>query len=230
MERQKYTLTKLRELIGNQSFTHGKQLPTERSLAEQFGVGRRTVRRALDILEVDGVIQRRQGQGTFISPLVNPSIPPTSAISELGFGKIIQNTNPIEFMEVRLTVEPLLARLAAMRASNCDIKKLNELAEETRLTKCAKTYERADIDFHHRVAKSSKNSLFLSFFETLMSMRNEVSWQQLGENNRCFKQQANYADHHQKIADAIAARDSVKSHDLMLAHLSDIQNRFMQRA
>jgi len=230
MERQQYTVSKIRELIGSQGFAPGNQLPTERTMAEQFGVGRRTVRRALDLLEDDGLIHRRQGQGTFISPEQSILAPQTSEMTALGFGKIIQNTNPIEFMEVRLTLEPLLARFAAMRASQCDIKKLRELAEETRITKCAKTYERADIDFHHRVAKASKNSLFLSFFETLMSMRNELSWQQLGENNRCFKQQALNSDHHLNITNAISDRDSVRSHDLMLEHLTDIQKKFMQHA
>ncbi len=230
MERQQYTLSKLHELIDGQDFAPGSRLPTERALAELFGVGRRTVRRALDVLEDNGRIQRRQGQGTFVTPSGSFIVPQTNDMANMGFGNIIQNTNPVEFMEVRLTVEPLLARLAAMRASRCDIDKLNELAEETKNTKCAKAYERFDIEFHHRVAKSAKNSLFMSFFETLMSMRSEVSWPQLGENNRCFKQQASYAEHHQKIADAIAARDGVRSHDLMLQHLTDIQEKFMQHA
>ncbi|MEE8301902.1 MAG: FCD domain-containing protein [Candidatus Tectomicrobia bacterium] len=230
MERKQYTLTKLRELIGGFDQESGVQLPTERALAERFSVGRRTVRRALDMLEDEGLIQRRQGQGTFISPVANAPFPTGLEFDTSGFGSIVQNTNPIEFMEVRLTVEPLLARLAAMRASRYDINNLNALAEQTRTAKSAEDYERADSEFHHRVAMSAKNSLFLSFFEVLIGMRSEMSWQQLGENNRCFKQQACYATHHQKIANAIAARDSVLSYDLMLEHLSDIQKRFMQHS
>jgi len=226
MERQEYALTKLREIIDSQAIQAGERLPTERKLAEQFGVGRRTVRRALDLLEQEGRIKRRQGQGTFVD---GPDSLGQDITGILGAAPFMENASPVEVMEARLTVEPMLAQLAAMRASKCDIEKLSALAEETRVTKCAAQYERADTDFHRRVVCAAKNSLFLSFFDALVSMRDDISWHQLGENNRCFKQQANYAHHHREIADAIAARDGLRARDLMFEHLSDIQTRFLQR-
>lgn len=226
MERQEFALTKLREIIDGNLIEIGQRLPTERKLAEQLGIGRRTVRRALDLLEQEGRIRRRQGQGTFVS-----SPEPARRESVVGheFGAFLEDASPVEFMEARLTVEPILAQLAAVRASKCDIEKLKALAEETRTATSASDYERADTEFHRRVAAAAKNDIFLSFFDALVSMRSDISWQQLGENNRCFKQQATYASHHLEIANAIAAREGVQARSLMFNHLNDIQERFLQR-
>jgi DNA-binding FadR family transcriptional regulator len=227
MERQEFALTKLREIVDGNLIKTGQRLPTERKLAEQFGVGRRTVRRALDLLEQEGRISRRQGQGTFIS---SPEPATQGVVEEHGLGAFLEHANPIEFMEARLTVEPILAQFAALRASKCVIEKLHILAEETRMANSADDYERADAQFHRCIAAAAKNSIFLSFFDALVSMRSDISWQQLGENNRCYKQQATYATHHRDIAEAIAAREGARARDLMYRHLSDIQERFLQRA
>src|SRR3546814_10399058 len=59
-------LERLRGIVDQLEQEGRRQLPTERELAEQIGVGRRAVRRALEVLEAEGRIWRRQGAGTFI--------------------------------------------------------------------------------------------------------------------------------------------------------------------
>lgn len=68
-------LEQLRGLIHQHESTPGIPLPTERELSDTLGVGRREVRRALDVLEEEGRIWRKQGKGTFIGPAapVEPS-------------------------------------------------------------------------------------------------------------------------------------------------------------
>jgi len=81
--------------------TEGRvQLPTERELAEQMGGGRRAVRRALEVLEAEGRIWRRQGAGTFLG--TEPHQP------ERHLKKLPEVTNMLEVMEVRLRLEPAL--------------------------------------------------------------------------------------------------------------------------
>src|SRR6185369_13200359 len=67
MERTDHTLTKLRQLIASADFSVGGRMPPERSLASELGVGRRSLRRALEVLEREGRISRHQGRGTFIN-------------------------------------------------------------------------------------------------------------------------------------------------------------------
>ena len=131
-----HTLTKLRQLIASGGLGAGGRIPPERTLANEMGVGRRSLRRALEILEQEGQITRHQGRGTFVQDKSAPVAAPTvlrardgdlavaSAMSAIPFDRILEFTNPLEVIEVRLAVEPVIARLAALRASQSDIRRL----------------------------------------------------------------------------------------------------------
>jgi len=222
MERHRTALAKLRRLIDDGACDGTGRLPPERTLAEALGVGRRTLRRALDVLEAEGRIRRHQGQGTFIA---TPGTP-----REIDLGHITEHTNPIEVMEVRLAVEPVIARLASLRASRCDIERLARLAETTRTAANAADYARADAAFHRRIAEAARNGLFLAVYDALNAIHRDASWAHLGETAHCFKRQAAYARFHQEIAEAIAARDSERAEEAMFSHLSDVQGILFQSA
>lgn len=220
MERYEQTLSKLREFLGSGDLPDGDRLPPERALADALRVGRRSLRRALSVLEQEGQITRHQGRGTFVRSL--------SPVPAHGIDRILEHTNPLEVMEVRLSVEPAMARLAALRASRCDIDKLARLAEETAEADNPVAYETADAAFHRRVAEASRNALFLSLYDTLGASRGDVAWRRLGENAHCYKRQADYAEYHRDIAQAIAARDGARAEKLMYDHLSDVQRHIYQ--
>jgi DNA-binding FadR family transcriptional regulator len=226
MEGYEQTLTRLRRLIGDGVLGDEGRLPPERVLAGELGVGRRSLRRALGVLEDEGRISRRQGRGTFIA---GPGIAGPNGLPALLHG-ILEHTNPLEVIEVRLAVEPVLARLAALRASRCDIDKLHLLAAETRAAATADAYERADAAFHRRIAEAVRNALFLALIDTLSASRQEEGWRRLGENAHCYKRQSTYARFHQDIAGAIAARDGERAQQLMYDHLSDVQRHVHQQA
>jgi DNA-binding FadR family transcriptional regulator len=224
MERMDHTLSRLRELITSDGGNRGGRIPPERILASELGVGRRSLRRALDILEQEGRISRQQGRGTFIQASEAPA---TAAVP---LDQILEHTNPLEAIEVRLSVEPVMARLAAVRASQCDIKKLQRLAEETREASDPEAYEAADEKFHRAVAEASRNALFLAMFDVLHSCRRDAAWRRLGENAHCYKRQAVYAGFHQEICDAIAAREGERAQEAMYRHLSDVQGHIYRHA
>src|SRR6185369_10013557 len=117
-----------------------------------LGVGRRSLRRALDILEQEGHISRHQGRGTFISGYPNgeadgiatsrPARNGRAAAPSLAIEHIFDHTSPMEVIEVRLAIEPVMARLAAFRASQAEINRLNALAAETRTAPDPASYEK----------------------------------------------------------------------------------------
>lgn len=226
MERMDQTLTKLRELISGNGLGTDGRIPPERVLAHELGVGRRSLRRALDVLEAEGRISRQQGRGTFIQTAEGNG----PAVAAVPFDQILEHTNPLEAIEVRLSVEPVMARLAAVRASQCDIKKLRRLAEETREATGSAAYEEADEKFHRAVAEASRNALFLAMFDMLRNCRRDAAWRRLGENAHCYKRQAVYAGFHQEICDAIAARDGERAQEAMYRHLSDVQGHIYRHA
>jgi DNA-binding FadR family transcriptional regulator len=250
MERTDHTLTKLRQLIASAELNPGGRMPPERSLASELGVGRRSLRRALEVLEREGRISRHQGRGTFINganghaggDLGKESGPAlvravgnavrgtTDLRSNPAFANILDHTNPLEVIEVRLAIEPVMARLAAFRASQAEIDRLVAIAGETRGAPDSARYEEADMRFHRTIAEVARNALFLAVFDTLHASQRDSGWRRLGENAHCFKRQSVYADFHQEISAAIAARQGEKAESLMQRHLSDVQRYIYEHA
>jgi DNA-binding FadR family transcriptional regulator len=242
MERSDQTLTKLRQMIASGDFNGSGRIPPERSLASDLGVGRRSLRRALDILEQEGRISRHQGRGTFINghdsgetdgatlqrPLRNGTgRHPTPS---LAIDHLLDHTSPMEVIEVRLAIEPVMARLAAFRATQAEIHRLQALAGETRTAADPATYEKADALFHRTIAEIAQNRLYLAVFDTIHASQRDPGWRRLGENAHCFKRQSVYADFHEEISAAIAARQGEKAHELMHRHLSDVQRYINEHA
>jgi DNA-binding FadR family transcriptional regulator len=242
MERSDQTLTKLRQMIASGDFDDGGRIPPERSLASELGVGRRSLRRALEILEQEGRISRHQGRGTFISGHSNGeaegSAPPRplrngngrGAIPSLAIGHIFDHTSPMEVIELRLAIEPVMARLAAFRASQAEINRLQALAAETRAAADPASYEKADALFHRTIAEVAQNRLYLAVFDTIHEGQRDQGWRRLSENAHCFKRQSVYADFHTEISAAIAARQGEKAQELMHRHLSDVQRYINEHA
>jgi DNA-binding FadR family transcriptional regulator len=143
---------------------------------------------------------------------------------------VLDYTNPLEVIEVRLATEPVMARLAAMRASQTEIKRLTALAGKTRAANDAESYERADSLFHRTIAEAARNSLFLAFFDTMRVSQRDVGWRRLGENAHCYKRQSVYADFHEAIAAAIAVRDGQEAYAQMQRHLGDVQQYIHEQA
>jgi DNA-binding FadR family transcriptional regulator len=259
MERTDLTLTKLRQLIATRDFSIDGRMPPERTLASELGVGRRSLRRALDVLEQEGRISRQQGRGTFVNGGSNGSaangggsnghrdgnggsaagkhggaVPSAEELGEsvpnIAFQHVLDHTNPLEVIEVRLAIEPVMARLAAFRASQAEINKLQSLAEETRTAPDPVSYQQADGRFHRTIAEVARNVLFLAVYDTLHASQRDLAWRRLGENANCYKRQSVYADFHQEISAAIAARQGDRAQELMQKHLSDVQRHIYEHA
>ncbi|WP_372426445.1 FadR/GntR family transcriptional regulator [Salinarimonas chemoclinalis] len=208
-------LARLRVALADGSFVvaKGRVLP-EREIAEALGVGRRAVRRALDALETQGLIWRRQGQGTFVSAPPAPKARRFAGIAAL--------TSPAEIMEVRLEIEPVLARHAALRAAPVDVEGLRRLAERSRDAETDADYERWDQAFHRRIAEAMRNGLFLAVFEAIEAVREDPVWRRLRESTRSPERRAALAAEHLAVVDAIAARRPEAAERAMRDHLASI--------
>jgi DNA-binding FadR family transcriptional regulator len=231
-------VNKVREFIEKQDFAPDGRIPPERTLASELGLGRRSLRRALDVLEQEGHIHRHQGRGTFIDARAAADVitaaPNEDAATRRPLGaalnKVLDQTNPLEVIEMRLATEPVMAGLAALRASQSEIKRLQTLAAKTRAASDEDTYERADSLFHRTIAEAARNSLFLAFFDTMRASQRDVGWRRLGENAHCYKRQSVYADFHDAIAAAIAARNGPEACAQMQRHLRDVQQYIHEQA
>jgi len=131
----------------------GGQLPSQRELAQLLGVGRSSVREAINALTVMGYLDVRQGKGTFIRlklPATDPSVDKLNAAFKAG--------SFLDLTEARELLECKSAELAAERADEKHIRNLRGVIE--RVEKTEKEYSiflQADIDFHVSLAEATQN-------------------------------------------------------------------------
>lgn len=191
-----------------------KRLPPERELAATLGVSRRALRMALDALEEEKLIWRRQGHGTFASaqPLVSDS----------EIARLVHRVNPLEMIEARLAIEPLLVRRAAIRASRVELAAIAKLAESGRDAKDAKSYEAYDIAFHRKIAVCAGNAMLLAMFEMVGNVRQQADWRQVREYHFDHDGPAQTYAEHRKIIDALKKQDPVAAEQAMREHLQHV--------
>lgn len=215
-----YALDRLRELLAAGELGSEGRLPTERALAEMLGISRRAVRRALEVLEAEGLIWRRQGSGTFIGER-------PARFEHLG--DLIAGTDFMELMEVRLRIEPQLAQLAAMRAKPSDVEKMRQLAQKIVEGSDADARELWDGALHRLIAQSAGNQLFLSIFDVINRVRQDDAWRAVRERARSGPNayQISFAQH-TNIIEAIAARDPMRAGEAMREHMLALQERLIR--
>jgi len=216
-----YALDRLRDLLDSRSLDADGRLPTERELSASLGVSRRAVRRALEVLEMEGRIWRRQGSGTYAGPRPD-------TLSE-HVGSLVAGTNPMEVMEVRLRIEPQLAQLAAVRAGAGDVERLYDLAGRTERSTDADSHELWDGALHRLIAQSAGNAFFLAIFDVINRVRQDPAWQTIRERARTAARTAPLIHaQHLAIVDAIAARDPARAGEAMRRHLLTLQESLVR--
>jgi DNA-binding FadR family transcriptional regulator len=210
---------RLRCFIRDHELGAGSKLPAERQLTEQLGLTRATLRKALDVLEREGQIWRHVGKGTFIADAETPKAP-SAATFELG-----RQITPFRMMRARLTIEPAIAREAAVNASAEALAAMRRTIERAKAATTWHEYEIQDDLFHHAVAQASDNLLLLALFDQLNEVRRAVAWGSVQrETPRPSADHSSFAEH-DAIHAAIARRDPADAHDAMRRHLGSVARR-----
>jgi len=166
----------LRERILSGEYEEGTALPPERELVVQTRMSRTTVREALRILEVQGLVRIRAGRagGAFVQRPGNDSV--TSSLSLLIRGRQIRLA---AVLETREAIEPICAELAAQHRTDADIAALKEAnARIADLNSSLADFLQANVDWHVAVATATHNELIAAFMTALshaiyMSTENE---------------------------------------------------------
>ncbi|MEX0278885.1 MAG: FadR/GntR family transcriptional regulator [Ruegeria sp.] len=209
---------RVRDLINTTGYRHNDRLPPERELCLRLGTTRNQLRRALAELEAQGLIWRHVGRGTFVGsrPVLN-----LTDVTYLG-----DQIKPEQVVGVRLTVEPQLARLAALHSTRSDREQMRLCAEKCRAAEDWRTYEAWDNNLHHAIARSTRNQLFLYFFETLNSVRRSIVW---GQPRKTLGPATDYSSfrEHDQIVSAISKGDSEMAAQTMMAHLKSVYSRVL---
>ncbi|MCL1949043.1 MAG: FadR family transcriptional regulator [Turicibacter sp.] len=147
----------LKMAIISNELKSGEKIPSEQKLGEMFGVSRVTIRTALKQLSTIGLVEIKNGEGTFVcEPNVSNILTPL--MGELSYS----NMDMKQLMEFRQGIEMQACRFAAMRRTPEELEEMQAILEE--MAKCRKSndieaYTLADMNFHFCIVKMSKNLL-----------------------------------------------------------------------
>ncbi|WP_432256806.1 FadR/GntR family transcriptional regulator [Limimaricola sp. AA108-03] len=212
-------LERLRAGLSDESLlSNGRVLP-ERQLAEALGLGRARLRRLLDVLEAEGTIFRRQGQGTFAAP------PPAGASLDM----LVRQVTPHNLMEVRLEIEPALAALAAQRATADELVVLERLMRATLSPDDARGYETADDIFHFKIAELAHNPLILAIHQTIRSVRRHAQWTERRREALSPDRILLLGQQHEALFEHIAARRPAEAAAEMERHLVTVSSAMLRQ-
>lgn len=215
-----FALEQLRTLLADQTSDQEHRLPSERELAARFNVSRRALRAALDILENEGQIWRRQGQGTFSGERRPTGNMPVNQIATF--------TNPIEVMDVRIEIEPALARMAAARATPALIEQLEKLAQKAEQADDVASWEKWDSAFHSKIADASGNQLFIAIMSIIDEIRRNNAWQQFRTRVRSTGRNSLSVTQHNAILDAIRRFHPLDAEEAMRTHLISLREAVIE--
>jgi len=196
----------------------GDRLESERELAERFGVSRITVRDALRVLEARGLVHVKVGAsgGAFVSDTnVDQVAESISTMIQL------QRMTLSGVAEARTVVETATSELAAERADEADIKRIEQSVEKGRLVVREQApHTEASMDFHVAVALAAKNELLSA---TVAAYRDLLV--QTLHDMRDVRSAKTTQKAHEEIVDAIRSHDPEAARKLMLEHLQDFEKR-----
>ena len=184
-------------------------LPSERELAQRFGVSRPVIREATKRLELQGMLEIRHGKGLKV---VHHFHKPFTRALEYQVPDTMERLQ--QLVATRLVIEPEAARLASLQATPDELRELRSIHDKLARTDDMQQAAVADVEFHLRIAQLSGNQIFLLILQ---------SFAELGEESRArsmAKSGINVArEHHASILQAIEKGDGLKAAQKMRFHI-----------
>jgi len=226
----------LRALIDSGEFPPGSRLPAERELAKLLGVSRASVREAMIALEVIGLVDVRVGNGVLVC------VPPSGPVSddpvmtqatrdqwqeldpelgvEIDFSAEIP---PFALLQARRLIEPEAAALAAINASDEDLRSIQAAFERNVQDNREGSHTHpGDRLFHIRIAQASGNPAYSLMIRHLLGHRYGSMFQSLQRHYTSDDMPHRSEDEHRRVLQALEARDAEGARLAMQEHLDEV--------
>ncbi len=214
-------IDQIKEYIIHHDLQSGSRLPSERELGKRLQISRSSIREALRILEIMGLVEVKSGKGTYVKDLTGDLFTPLPVWVSDYKDKIHKH------FEARLILEPEIAALAARRATPEHIERLREniriqgnLADDQLADRI-----QADIDFHCLVAEAARNETLLMLFNSLARISFhgwKAAIKTKGRNETAVKEHLELTDKISKN-DEKGARKAMRDHMLISIKMIEAQ-------
>lgn len=198
----------------------GDKLPSDRELAEKFGVGRSTIREALRVISLIGLIEILPSQGTFVASDTSDFF-----LTPLSWTFLLGKKSVIDMINVRNMLEIGAARQASTLASQKDLSDFTAVIDKMKAAH--KTYDfqaflALDMDFHLSIAKCSQSQIIydlLHISRKLLTLISKSGMSTIKDINAIYEE-------HMAVYEAVIARDGDRAAECMQIHLERSNSRY----
>jgi GntR family transcriptional repressor for pyruvate dehydrogenase complex len=205
----------------------GDMLASQDELAKTMGVSRASLREALNRLELMGLIESKQGRGTFVRTMVH-----TDFMNPLTSFLAMNRESALDLLEARRHIEGAVAALAANNASEDDLEKLEQALigmDQACRSEDLKNFIAMDVQFHMLVAECSRNQVMAKITEIIRGLLHQLI-------HRFFYTVASSVSEtmsrtimlHRNVYEAIRRRDAQSAQRHMEIHIMDVKERILQ--
>lgn len=200
-------------------FKIGDKLPPERELAEMLGTGRSSLREAISILSAYGIVEARQGEGTFITDKFIDSV-----FDFLGFTNVASEQNFRDLLRLREVFEVGSVDMVCQNISPADLTLLEQYIE--RFNQAIDPGEKAvyDLKFHETLIDCTQNLIFIRIYKMLLKLIYSLINNLLPHHDV----QAAVTTDHREILEAVRARSATRARKAIARHLANISGFLAQ--
>lgn len=208
----------LEQLIEQGQYQPGDKLPPERALAEQFVVGRSSMREALRLVEANGLLRTEHGIGVFV--VSNTKSAPM--LSEL---LLFDDFTVPELFEARLSLERDAAGMAARRITDNEAEELQRILDEAGNPSLSNdAFVKLDAELHRAIVKATKNRIWERVYESIMPLFITYSHRVIQLPGR--RESAHNS--HRRIVAAILARSVREARSAAVKHIREVEREIVK--
>ncbi|MCY3780398.1 MAG: FadR/GntR family transcriptional regulator [Chloroflexi bacterium] len=205
----------IKALIEEGRLKPGDKLPAERELIKRLSVSRASLREALRVLEVLGLIEVRTGIGAFVKQTDAGALP-----AEWSALLIKTQQEVIDLLEVREALEARAVELAVQKASEEDLEGCSLTLAKMKQSANTNDVDAAiqsDIEFHQLISKMSQNKFLIELSDSISHVLLDARYAFFRQPNRILVSW----QQHCRVVEALVKRDSQAAAEAMLQHLQD---------
>lgn len=211
-------IEQIRDMIIDGTLKKGDKLPTERDLASKMDISRSSVREAIRVMDVMGLVESRHGGGNYLRKSLENSL-----LEPLSMMFMLEECSPKDILELRRIIEVGNVSLAADRIDEEELSCIKDLVEKMKTTEDEVINAQFDRDFHYKIARASKNFLVISFISVISTLMDTFI---KGARNIILSDESNRLilnRHHEDIYNALSVRDAKRAVFVMQKHFDLIE-------
>ncbi len=220
-------ISKIKDMIIQGELKDGDMLASQDELAKTMGVSRASLREALNRLELMGLIESKQGRGTFVRAVAH-----TDFMNPLTSFLAMDRESALDLLEARGYIEGAMAALAAKNAGEDDIGKLEQVLTqmgEACDSEDLKRFVSMDVQFHMLVAEFSKNQVMARIGEIIRDLLHQLIRKVFDTAATSVSDLMNHTiTLHRNVYDAIRWRDARSARKHMEFHIMDVKELILK--